>query len=176
VPARIPSQPLDPWAGYICIRTSLEYQLLDGIRQRLGLGPGVMEAPAFELEVPAGKYIRHCRLLARQRSLAGLDLPRPLYLGLDLGKQAIEIYMTNCLRVTWKGNIKRDTNHNWVYVSASLLDEKNLTGRALRESVRVALLRSGAAAGIPTEPLFRRRVEYPTVGPYVLGDSTDDLG
>lgn len=174
---QIPNQPHDPWVKFACIRTSYEYQLLDGIRIRLGLSENAMEAPAFEVDSDTGEYLRHCRLKARRRSLDGYEMPRPMYLGLDMKNQAIEVYMTNCLMETRSGNIKRDADHNWVYARVSLLDPKQITGTALKRLVRQAVSDAGAkyrSGGQFRKPLFKRAVVYPTVGPYILGEPAND--
>lgn len=176
VKPKIPNQPPDAWVEHRCIRTSLEFQILDGIRRKLNIGEAALEAPAFETDANSGDYIRHCRLIVRRRSLDGYEMPRPLYLGLDMKQQIIEVYFTNCLRETRSGNIKRDADHNWVYGRASLLDQKQLTGPALKSMIRNAVAQAGAKyrSGGPFEkPLLKRAVEHPTVGPYILGETDD---
>ena len=176
---QIPNQPTDAIRPNVRIRTSFEYQVLDEIRQKLGLNKNNMEAPAFEVDAKIGTYIRHCRLKVRSRSFDGFELPRPLYLGLDMKQQLIEVYFTNCLRATRSGNIKRDADHNWVYGRASLLDAEQITCSALTRMIRKAMYDAGARGSnscslVFEKPLLKRAVEYPTVGPYILGELTDD--
>lgn len=178
MPIQIPNQPTDYWSEHICIRTSYEYQFLDEIRQKLNLGPNNMEAPAFEVDAKTGEYVRHCRLQVRHKSFDGFELTRPLYLGLDMRQQVIEVYFTNCLRTTRSGNIKRDSNHNWVFGRANLLDPKAVTGKALIRMIRKAIDNAGVRDKSPvfSKPLFKRAVKYPTVGPYILRESTNGKG
>jgi hypothetical protein len=180
MPIQIPNQLADPWSKHVCIRTSFEYQVLDEIRRKLGLAPKTMEAPAFEIDPKTQEYIRHCRLRVRCRSSGGFELPRPLYLGLDMEQQLIEVYFTNCLRATRSGNIKRDADHNWVYGRASLLDPKQITASALNKLIQQAMCIASAKyafGGKFEKPMLKRAVEHPTVGPYILGESVNgDLG
>ena len=115
------------------------------------------------------------------RAPDGQALPRPLYLGLDMKQQIVEVYFTNCLWETRSGKIKRDAEHSWVYGRASLLDQKKLTGPALKSMIRDAVAKAGArhrAGGPFAKPLLKRAVEHTTVGPYILGetDNDDSLG
>jgi hypothetical protein len=151
-----------------CIRTSLEYQILDSIRVRLNLSKKRMKAPLFEVR-DNGTYLRHCRLLVRTRDFEQFEMPYYMYLGLDLEKSIIEVYTNGAFFVRKKTRYKR-CDDNAVFAVASLHEQESLTGRALKELVMSALrmaLISGNHVCVK-KPLYRVSVTTFSSGPYIL--------
>jgi hypothetical protein len=147
-----------------CIRTSLEYQILDMVRLKLQLPLWRLEAPRFEVN-KFGHYVRYCRLSVRQRDTDHQEMPGPLYLGLDLSRSALEVYFIDCLYRTKKGNYRR-YHGNYVYGMANLCDPKSLTVGFLNNLFRKALQQVGQWSNC-RRPLLKVAMAYPSIGPYV---------
>ncbi len=149
-----------------CITTSLEYQILDSIREKLKLPSHRLKAPRYEMN-EYGQYVRHCRLIVRERhSFLKFQLPSAMMLGLDLNKSIIEIYSIHHRSSRHKSKCK-NFGGNRIYGKANLCDPQSLTIKFLRNFIKEALLRAYGNSLKSKKPLHVLRMTYPTVGPYV---------
>ncbi len=142
-----------------CIRTTLEYQILESLRLKLGLHPARLRAPAFEVD-QHGVYVRHCRLVIKE------NLASPLLLGLDLDRLSIHLYFRHCLYRTRSGNLRRFEG-NYIYSMMSLEDPKSLAVSNIRRETRRIV-----ALALTDQPLFARplakvKMIHTSIGPYV---------
>jgi hypothetical protein len=140
--------------GLPCIRTSLEWQILDTIRVKLCLPKRRLEAPLAEAN-KQGRCIRHCRLRLREKGLAS-----PLYLGLDLDRLSIHFYFHNCLYRTRKNNFLR-YDGNYIYAMADLEDPKSLTCNFLRQQIDQIVKRVGPSMPFFPKPFIKLWVCFP---------------
>lgn len=150
-----------------CIRTSIEYQILESIRLKLRIGERKLQAPQFEMD-EHGLYYRHCRLIVRERGLDAHWMPSPLYLGLHLKKMKMELYFTRGVYYT-RGGTRRFFDGNCVYGVADLCDSRCFSIVQLKRWIKLALDRADTLGNEITEkkPLYKIKMVYPTVGPYI---------
>jgi hypothetical protein len=146
-----------------CIKSSIEYQILESIRTRLKISPHRLQAPTYEMD-DVGSYYRHCRLIVRERGLDLCEMPSPLYLGLCLRNLTIELYFRGGLFLTRRGK-HRYFEGNCIYGIMNLCDTKNLSGPKLKAWIKSALVKAGRDIEFK-RPLFMMKMFYPTVGPY----------